>query len=1178
MSRIFRRSQSKGNDSSKSLTPPKLENCQNGWKEESDPDKLDPAKVRFDVFCNHWCQIQNTIFKNNSTSGLHRFHSSKVSPDEVQSVINYMRQLVMLLIDEDPPGDGDIGIILKFTNQENLFEKMFVWGEQIGEHAEDMKHELLRSYEMILAQAKQPVLFQDRILNPLLQLLLACWESCSEVLEPQLILLLHQLCVSLTKDQALLEYFFQASPSKGPAKFLLFSLLIPFIHREGSLGQQARDALLLCVSASQEAEHIAKYISESTNLCPVLAGGLGALYSRLPRKLDIQAEHWHCLTDEDVAKTPELIMFLNSLEFCNAVVQVAHPVVSEQLIRYFHDGFLVPVVGPALHQPPNDEITAATAYVELFLKSVTDSRLMKVFLAYICRGWHDNNKIMDSFLTRISSNSKLCLVTMSLMYTLINLNCEDVMMDLVFRYLIPCNHIMASQRRAILDVNYIGSSAHKFLSLIPNFCTSKLVPKFVYSLDSSGSSLEGQVSPRSVHLGERGRVLFQSSQEDLIGDNSLNASRNSILGELEEYNTSLLEYLEDARDGIDKCSRGCQTWSLPYDGVHPPPLMLSPDVDVLRTPSSGGSRLTSLLYTPRHFDGTPFSQKGLRSSESNGRSSSKKGRKRELLADETSSPVQSKSSSPGTLTSTIEEILRLDLGNIKNVDISDVNLADIFQGEKLNILTMEEDFKKKEKTGSNLGFPGSLNITHHKDISVSSDSAFSSTNSPTNDTGGPEKLQNAHRGSSDAIWSNHHEGRRNGSPQNPKHQMEMEQTLRSPISSQSSLREVDEPSVFYMYDSDYETYQGNGQLGTTRECFSDEADEILMALGYDLDKSSPYQERGDSQNFSRLSFTENGFNGDESLTFSQQLQSPGGDTLYSSDSSRTSSPDHKNFRRSLDNGGHDVSGTPVPSKSSQENRKGGQTLSPLTITPRAQYNGSFNSKHMSSAPPYSPVGISRGLPDTGPLLNIIFKKLEGMMQNSLYMNLLLTGIITRMTYYPHPLLRSFLLNTNMVFQPSVKALTQVLMSVKNNLENYAATVSDWDSKLLKAKQYLWARECGQSIQRERSVTLLEGRDKVHARSRSGSQLVTPEKRKTSIGGFFRIGSKRKSALKSSEKHKLAAIGESTSPGSASKAGEYESVKTKNAVYAAVIFEEFLKELAATCQEHAVGLLEDFEQV
>ncbi len=47
------------------------------------------------------------------------------------------------------------------------------------------------------------------------------------------------------------------------------------------------------------------------------------------------------------------------------------------------------------------------------------------------------------------------------------------------------------------------------------------------------------------------------------------------------------------------------------------------------------------------------------------------------------------------------------------------------------------------------------------------------------------------------------------------------------------------------------------------------------------------------------------------------------------------------------------------------------------------------------------------------------------MQNTLYVNLLLTAVITRLACYPQPLLRSFLLNHSLVFQPTVKSLIQV---------------------------------------------------------------------------------------------------------------------------------------------------------
>lgn len=91
------------------------------------------------------------------------------------------------------------------------------------------------------------------------------------------------------------------------------------------------------------------------SVCPqVLATGLSALYSSLPRKIEVRGDDWHALRREDWMGVSSLVLFMNSLEFCNAVVQVAHPLVRSQLLDYLHNGFLVPVMGPALHKVGGD--------------------------------------------------------------------------------------------------------------------------------------------------------------------------------------------------------------------------------------------------------------------------------------------------------------------------------------------------------------------------------------------------------------------------------------------------------------------------------------------------------------------------------------------------------------------------------------------------------------------------------------------------------------------------------------------------------------------------------------------------------------------------------------------------------------------------------------------------------
>lgn len=54
----------------------------------------------------------------------------------------------------------------------------------------------------------------------------------------------------------------------------------------------------------------------------MLATGLSGLYSSLPAKLEEKGEEWHCLLKDDWLLSPALVQFMNSLEFCNAVIQV----------------------------------------------------------------------------------------------------------------------------------------------------------------------------------------------------------------------------------------------------------------------------------------------------------------------------------------------------------------------------------------------------------------------------------------------------------------------------------------------------------------------------------------------------------------------------------------------------------------------------------------------------------------------------------------------------------------------------------------------------------------------------------------------------------------------------------------------------------------------------------------
>lgn len=123
---------------------------------------------------------------------------------------------------------------------------------------------------------------------------------------------------------------------------------------------------------------------------------------------------------------------------------------------YVHNGFLVPVMGPALHkvrdlpamgaelpaglgrrfpactsacvggqgaprvprwpspapscshpQTSIEEMIASTAYLDLFLRSVSETALLKTFLRFVLLHRHDNSTILDTLVGRINSNSRV---------------------------------------------------------------------------------------------------------------------------------------------------------------------------------------------------------------------------------------------------------------------------------------------------------------------------------------------------------------------------------------------------------------------------------------------------------------------------------------------------------------------------------------------------------------------------------------------------------------------------------------------------------------------------------------------------------------------------------------------------------------------------------------------------
>ncbi|KAJ8352491.1 hypothetical protein SKAU_G00239670 [Synaphobranchus kaupii] len=1030
----------------------------------SSPVTADPETCLM-VFENHWRQVSWVLEQRESPG--------TGASDDLTAVRNHTDQMMCLLAEERPgAGAGDaMGPILELSVTENILDRLLQWHLRRGLDP-DSQGALLKLFEMLIGRSQQPLLQHKPVLQPLLRLLAACADpqlGCPPALESSLVLLLNQVCACVARQPAVLELLLRAAPGpapQGPTNLLIFSLLVPFIHRDGAIGQQARDALLLVMATSADNRAMARYIAENSYFCPVLATGLSALYSSLPRKIEVRGDDWHALRREDWVGVSSLVLFMNSLEFCNAVVQVSHPLVRSQLLDYVHNGFLVPVMGPALHKSSSEEMIASTAYLDLFLRSVTETALLKTFLRFILLHRHDNDTILNTLLARISSNSRLCMVSLSLFRTLMALNCEDLMLQLVLRYLLPCTHVMLSQRRAVKETDIYGKSADRFLSLIPECCRLDTAPSSDREEDPAfwdkvpGSpSAESPVHPKPSTPSRL--VLFIRQQSSGGGAPPPSGSETTpasprggtsplspdspvhLAPEGSEWEAGYLAYLRDARRGIELCSWGCRDWSAPYDGEDPSPNSAPPPPP-----------------QPAVSETCPLTAGGANGDVGTG-AAVDSGQQRAAVVAAARSEWGSSDRDSGEWDITISK-----------------NCISLTPRTKKRSLQREAPLKHAPLPRP-CPLPPSSQLPHP--------------------TAGPQGQQ--------ALL-----------------------------------------------------YNGAGQGGGCLE--GQEAGSEVKKV-----KRDPGGGPGEAGQNGGVGGRPLGGAKQQGWTQGGQCQPAPPLPNASEGPEPTPKPNSNPNPRA---------GPPEPAAPSQGLESVESLIEELLErAPAAPQAGDLGVQGISIEAFHQELReledrpVSQ--PYTGPFVAVLFTKLECMLQNSLYVNILLTGILAQLACYPQPLLRSFLLNTNMVFQPSVKSLIQVLGSVKNRIEAFAATQEDFPAMLRKARRYLvargkldWSDSPGGVPNLRRSDSLVKSRKpslgdlllrhtQSPTRARQAAQLALAHVRDGSQSlhsALFRGGA---------------------GGGNSGVEKQAEALRVKNAVYSTVVFSEFLKELAALAQEHAVAM-------
>lgn len=75
------------------------------------------------------------------------------------------------------------------------------------------------------------------------------------------------------------------------------------------------------------------------------------------------------------------------------------------------------------------------------------------------------------------------------------------------------------------------------------------------------------------------------------------------------------------------------------------------------------------------------------------------------------------------------------------------------------------------------------------------------------------------------------------------------------------------------------------------------------------------------------------------------------------------------------------------------------------------------------------------VPTIGPFLEQLVKSVDGWLNNSTEVNLMLCSILTRLATYTHPLLRSLILNPYLILQPSIPSLSVAIATLKQRIDS-----------------------------------------------------------------------------------------------------------------------------------------------
>ena len=346
--------------------------------------------------------------------------------------------MVDMLVDEEArQEDNTTGVCMEYILKNGLLHYLVTASEKM-DYPEGIRGEAIRTIASMVDLLDDRFLVHNAVHKPTIKLLRFCVldERQSELDHEDLVDLMYIICSKIHGFPALLNIFFHdkqwlttpqktfslstsltanhnnssntnANNGSPEYEFLLFTYLLRFVHREGRSGDFARTGLLFLMEMA--VDQLGEFILES-DFATIMAAGLGALYSQLPRKLiikddvEINSSPAAYLLGQDLDPRAfpsvelgveqsdseqfkyQLDSFLKLLEFCQDVLlRCPNDAISERLLQCIRMIFSRNILYPSILECSDNDgsSVAVVSYIDLILQTIQQQNLADVIVGYL---------------------------------------------------------------------------------------------------------------------------------------------------------------------------------------------------------------------------------------------------------------------------------------------------------------------------------------------------------------------------------------------------------------------------------------------------------------------------------------------------------------------------------------------------------------------------------------------------------------------------------------------------------------------------------------------------------------------------------------------------------------------------------------------------------------------------